>query len=208
MSVTDLSNDRVWRCFYTLLLKSASMASLHPNTDPQPGLADEELEEIRRYEDFTTIDWIQDSILERNRRINKAQTVYNEERGPKGEVTARWLWANLRKVADAGQTWFVVSLVGTCPLLLPSRPSSHTYTTIGICIGVNAALISIITEWLSDIKMGYCSDGWWLNQQFCCWEIESDETDVCDSWHPWSNVTVARMFIYVLFAVCPISINF
>ena len=75
------------------------------------------------------------------------------------------------------------------------------YVIKGICIGVNAALISIVTEWLSDIKMGYCSDGWWLNQQFCCWEIESEEADVCNSWHPWSNVTVARWSIYVLFAV-------
>lgn len=49
--------------------------------------------------------------------------------------------------------------------------------------------------------MGYCSDGWWLNQQFCCWEIEGEETDACDSWHPWSTVTVARWLIYVLFAV-------
>ena len=70
----------------------------------------------------------------------------------------------------------------------------------GVCIGVNAALISIVTEWLSDIKMGYCSDGWWLNQQFCCWEIEGDE-NACDSWHPWSDVGAARWFIYVLFAV-------
>ena len=71
----------------------------------------------------------------------------------------------------------------------------------GVCIGLNAGLISIVTEWLSDIKMGYCSDGWWLNQQFCCWEIESDETDVCTSWHPWSDVTAARWLIYVIFAV-------
>lgn len=71
----------------------------------------------------------------------------------------------------------------------------------GICIGFNAALISIITEWLSDLKMGYCSDGWWLNQQFCCWEIEADDDIGCDSWHNWSEVTPARWFIYVLFAV-------
>lgn len=71
---------------------------------------------------------------------------------------------------------------------------------LGVCIGINAALISIITEWLSDIKMGYCSDGWWLNQQFCCWEIEGDE-EACDSWHPWSTVGLGRWFIYVLFAV-------
>jgi hypothetical protein len=49
--------------------------------------------------------------------------------------------------------------------------------------------------------MGYCSDGWWLNQQFCCWELDGDEDSGCDSWHLWSTVTVARWFIYVLFAV-------
>jgi chloride channel 3/4/5 len=67
----------------------------------------------RRYEDFTTIDWIQDSILERNRRIRHANKVYaSSQRGPRGEITRRWLWAQLWKMVDAGQTWFVVSLVG------------------------------------------------------------------------------------------------
>ncbi|KAF7985088.1 hypothetical protein HWV62_8969 [Athelia sp. TMB] len=162
------------------------MASLRPTYDTPPlspgaDIVDEDLEEIRRYEDFTTIDWIQDSILERNRRIRRADTVHASRRRPGGKITLPWLWTQICKVADAVQTWFVVTLVG-------------------ILIGINAGLISIITEWLSDIKMGYCSDGWWLNQHFCCWEIESDETDVCDSWHPWSNVTVARWFIYVVFA--------
>ena len=154
----------------------------------------------RRYEDFTTIDWIQDSILERNRRIRHANKVYAvSHRGPHGEITLRWLWSQFRKVVDAGQTWFVVSLVGE-PIQV-SFLSSLINSCAGVCIGLNAGLISIVTEWLSDIKMGYCSDGWWLNQQFCCWEIENDETDVCASWHPWSDVTVARWFIYVIFAV-------
>ncbi|KAJ7091935.1 Cl-channel protein [Mycena belliarum] len=145
-------------------------------------LDDDELDQIRRYEDFSTIDWIQDSILERNRRIRDARTVFAAHRGPRGEMTAPWLWAQVRRALDAGQTWFVVSLVG-------------------VCIGLNAALISIVTEWLSDIKMGYCHDGWWLNQQFCCWEIDNSEgADGCDSWHPWSTVGVARWFIYVVFA--------
>ncbi|KII92648.1 hypothetical protein PLICRDRAFT_37425 [Plicaturopsis crispa FD-325 SS-3] len=143
-------------------------------------LDDDELEQIRRYEDFTTIDWIQDGVLERNRRIRNAHTLYASHRGPHGEVTIPWLWSQLRKLSNAGQTWFVVSIVG-------------------VCIGLNAAIISIVTEWLSDIKMGYCSDGWWLNQQFCCWEIEGDEV-ACDSWHPWSTVTLARWLIYVIFA--------
>lgn len=73
----------------------------------------------------------------------------------------------------------------------------------GVCIGVNAAIISIMSEWFSDLKMGYCSDAWWLNQAFCCWEMEGEEIDGCDSWHSWSSVTLARWFIFVLFAVSP-----
>lgn len=72
---------------------------------------------------------------------------------------------------------------------------------IGVCIGLNAAIVSIVSEWLGDIKMGYCSDGWWLNQQFCCWEIEGEEVDGCDAWHSWSHVTLARWMVFVLFAV-------
>ncbi|EGO25898.1 hypothetical protein SERLADRAFT_355881 [Serpula lacrymans var. lacrymans S7.9] len=159
------------------------MAQRQPLNLPTNGghFDDDELEQIRRYEDFTTIDWIQDSILERNRRLRNSKGSRVLYRGPLGERTTAWLRAQFNKIVDAGHAWLVISLVG-------------------VGIGVNAALISIITEWLSDIKMGYCSDGWWLNQQFCCWEIESNEMDVCPSWHPWSTVTPARWLIYVVFA--------
>lgn len=43
--------------------------------------------------------------------------------------------------------------------------------TPGLLIGLNMAVISIATEWASDIKQGYCSAGWWLNQKFCCGEM-------------------------------------
>ncbi|OCH88114.1 Cl-channel protein [Obba rivulosa] len=141
---------------------------------------EDDMERIRRYEDFTTIDWIQDSIIERNRRLRTAREIRTTNRGPRGEFTIPWLWSKLRMVTDAGQTWFVVSLVG-------------------MCIGVNAALMSIITPWLSDIKMGYCADGWWLNRQFCCWEIEGEGSG-CESWHPWSDVAAASWALYVMFA--------
>ena len=65
---------------------------------------------------------------------------------------------------------------------------------------MNAALISIITEWLSDLKLGYCSDGWWLNRDFCCWELDDSESG-CANWHIWSPTSVGRWFVYVLFAV-------
>ncbi|KAI0066005.1 voltage-gated chloride channel [Artomyces pyxidatus] len=148
--------------------------------DETSGLNDDEIEQIRRYEDFTTIDWIEDAMIERNRRLRLAKEVY-AHRGPNGEITFHWLRSQARRALNAGQTWFVVSLVGAA-------------------IGVNAAVISIVTEWLSDVKMGYCSDGWWLNQQFCCWELDADEDSGCDSWHLWSTVTAARWFIYVSFA--------
>ncbi|KAI5120350.1 hypothetical protein M0805_009425 [Coniferiporia weirii] len=141
----------------------------------------DELEQISRYEDFTTIDWIEDSILERNRRLQTASRAKSRHRGPNGEISAfAWIWTQVLKAISASQTWLIVSLAG-------------------VCIGINAAIISIVTEWLSDLKMGYCSDGWWLNQQFCCWEIEGDE-NACDSWHAWSTVGLARWLIYVIFA--------
>ncbi|KAJ3555645.1 hypothetical protein NM688_g2466 [Phlebia brevispora] len=145
------------------------------------GDGEEDLEQIRRYEDFTTIDWIQDSVVERNRRIRKAKELHSTHRGPRGELSARWLWVRFRKILDAAQSWIVVALVGAC-------------------IGATAALISIVTEWLSDLKMGYCADGWWLNQQFCCWEIEYDSEAACDYWHTWSDVGFAQWVIYVMFA--------
>ena len=48
--------------------------------------------------------------------------------------------------------------------------------------------------------MGYCYDGWWLNRQFCCWEIENDDAG-CESWHRWSTVLPVRWTVYVIFAV-------
>jgi hypothetical protein len=79
--------------------------------------------------------------------------------------------------------------------------SSSACFNSGVLIGVNAALISILAEWLSDIKMGYCKDGWWLNQEFCCWENMTDEEIGCNSWVPWSRFAVLQWFIYVLCAV-------
>ncbi|ORZ17766.1 chloride channel [Absidia repens] len=74
---------------------------------------------------------------------------------------------------------------------------------VGAAIGLNSALIAIVTNWLSDIKLGYCSNAWWLNKKFCCWEIE-DEHDACALWMPWSdalNIGHDLYFITWLFYV-------
>jgi hypothetical protein len=43
----------------------------------------------------------------------------------------------------------------------------------GIAIGLNAAFLNIATEWLSDIKLGYCTTAFYLNESFCCSGAES-----------------------------------
>jgi len=65
---------------------------------------------------------------------------------------------------------------------------------------LNAALISIVTAWLSDMKMGYCTTGWWLSQKFCCAEI-SEEGAACKEWRSWGGFEPFQYIAYVLFAV-------
>lgn len=97
------------------------------------------------------IDWVQDTAREqarRNARRRQAAGVYNY-----GSPGWRYrLWESY----DAAQGWIVVTLVGAA-------------------IGFNAALLSIITEWLSDVKLGYCTTGFYLNESFCCWGEDSGE---------------------------------
>ncbi|RUP51346.1 chloride channel [Jimgerdemannia flammicorona] len=123
-----------------------SRGTTPPQSRRGSGPVDEELQKIKRYEDFSTIDWVQDAIHERY-RITALQEQSDDS------------WRSwVRLSYEAAQAWIVVLLVG-------------------VGIGLNAALIAIVTEWLSDIKMGYCSTGWWLNQKFCCWAIE--EQGIC-----------------------------
>lgn len=116
-----------------------------------PTVRDEiyEINEIKRYEDFTTIDWVQDAVHEQARRRAKRK---DGSRFWDQEGTLGWR----RKVSesyDAGQSWLVVTIVGAA-------------------IGLNAAFLNIVTEWLADIKLGYCTTGFYLNESFCCWGAE------------------------------------
>ena len=134
---------------------------------------DAEIAEIKRYEDFTTIDWVQDAAREQLRR--KARRRQNAGLYDNGKATWRYrLWDSY----DAAQGWIVITLIGAA-------------------IGVNAAFLSIITEWLSDIKMGYCTTGFYLNENFCCW----GEDNGCDDWHRWTGLEPVNYVLYTIFAV-------
>ena len=109
----------------------------------------EEIEEIKRYEDFTTIDWVQDAAREQLRRRAR-----RKENAGFFEKYGRLSWRQqFGEAYEAGQAWIVVTLVGAA-------------------IGLNAGFLNIITEWLSDIKLGYCTTGFYLNESFCCWGAE------------------------------------
>ncbi|KAH9470143.1 hypothetical protein Pst134EA_007409 [Puccinia striiformis f. sp. tritici] len=92
-------------------------------------------------------------------------------------------------------------------------------------IGLNAALISIITAWLSNLKMGYCKQGWWLNSKFCCWEIERSTSTIvregisiglsgasgvigsggteegCDDWQTWTSFGIIKFLVYTIYSI-------
>lgn len=132
----------------------------------------EEIAEIKRYEDFTTIDWVQDAAQERIRR--NAQRKKTAGRYGHGKASWRYrLWESY----DAAQGWIVVTLIGTA-------------------IGLNAAFLNIITEWLGDVKTGYCTTAFYLNEKFCCW----GEDNGCAEWHSWTGFEPANYILYILFA--------
>lgn len=57
------------------------------------------------------------------------------------------------RMLDPSQIWLV--LIGT-----------------GIAAGLVAAAIDIVTNWLGDLKDGYCSTGFYLSRNFCCWGLK------------------------------------
>ena len=126
----------------------------------------EEIEEIKRYEDFTTIDWVQDAAREQLRRRARRQA---NEGSFEREGSLRWR-QKLRESYDAGQAWIVVTLVGAA-------------------IGLNAGILNIVTEWLSDIKLGYCTTGFYLNENFCCWGEENGGFFLKLVRRDWNNMT-------------------
>ncbi|KAI5292939.1 glycerol ethanol, ferric requiring protein, partial [Ascosphaera acerosa] len=194
----------------------------------------ETFSKIKRYEDFSTIDWVQDAVYEVARRrvarrrawsasagparptlrlppddAQRRQEVIVEEETETGAAddedyrhSRRHFYANktrhawlrggaagwrrkLYETYDAGQRWLVLTIVGTA-------------------IGLISAILNIITEWLSDIKLGHCRTAWYLNESFCCWGEEGDGSGrigKCDDWQPWTSFGIVNYALYVAWAV-------
>ncbi|KAJ8099693.1 chloride channel [Lipomyces tetrasporus] len=135
----------------------------------------DEIAEIKRYEDFSTIDWVQDAAREQLRqRVRRSRSLRIYGRSWHATVLAH-LW----ELYESIQGWIVVSCIGAS-------------------IGTIAAMLNIITEWLSDIKLGYCTTAFYLNESFCCSGAENG----CPEWHHWSSWSIFNYLIFVILSVC------
>lgn len=104
------------------------------------------------------------------------------------------LAGKLQLAFDSGQEWVI--LVAT-----------------GIMVGTLAAIIDVTTDWLGDLKAGYCTtqDGgqFYLNKSFCC--MGYDEGAQCLGWRPWAAALsisstagkwIIEYFFFIIFSVC------
>lgn len=226
-----------------------------------PAVEEELLNDARRFEDFETIDWIQDTLFERARRLRESRSsaARNAQRMREASYAAspfvlhipplplpRWRWLErLRGVGSGssriggaagsgngngnGRGIMLDLTISRAQIsvwlrtLLHATQSWLIVTLVGLGIGLNAALIDVVTSWLTDLKFGYCRVSWWLNSKFCCWEIDaaSDFSSTissslesasnsnssngsgegCADWQNWSDLFFGLgYFIYVGYA--------
>lgn len=133
-----------------------------------------------------------DWIFEYTKERQRLRMLYSKATGLLGYV---------QKSLDASQIWVVLILTG-------------------LAVGVLAATIDIASDWLADIKTGYCTagedgGGFYLNKYFCCYGY--DGIAQCRDWVPWSlalNITsgggkwVIEYFFYIAFSVCSYLLSF
>lgn len=108
--------------------------------------------------------------------------------------SATGLFSYAHQMLDASQIWMV--LIAT-----------------GVASGVLAAGIDIASDWLADLKTGYCRTGegggrFYLNRGFCCWGHES--LAQCQGWTLWSAALhvrsagggfVVEYIFYILYSI-------
>eukprot|EP01134_Creolimax_fragrantissima_P008078 CFRG8078T1 len=132
--------------------RSASIRSTSPITLSSNARITFQEEDDRRYEDYTTIDWLRDTSAERARQ----RTLHDNAQ------TSVFGWAN-KMLGDSWQGWLVAFLVG-------------------ICTGTFAAAIDVGTDWLSGLKLGVCKSGIWLNHTLCCWTSREENCPNWQQW--------------------------
>lgn len=110
-------------------------------------------------------------------------------------ATATGFVGQLRRFVDGSQIWLVLTLTG-------------------LATGTVAASMDVASDWLADLKTGFCKAGddggrFYLNKDFCCWG--HDSLAECRDWVPWNSAFglpstgggwFVRYLIFVTFSVC------
>jgi chloride channel 3/4/5 len=105
------------------------------------------------------------------------------------------LMAYIQHVLDASQVWLVLLMTG-------------------MLVGAVAAWIDVTTDWLGDLKLGFCSSGpegghFYLNKSFCC--LGYDQGSKCTGWKSWGEALgvhstggkwFLEYFFFISFSVC------
>lgn len=108
--------------------------------------------------------------------------------------SATGLFGYAQQMLDASQIWII--LIAT-----------------GVASGVLAAGIDVASDWLADLKTGFCRSGmeggrFYLNRGFCCWG--HDELAQCQDWTSWGTAlhvrTSAGQYIvgYIFYLLCSV----
>lgn len=150
------------------------------NTDAQQdgGLLDWYVEGPGRRAGYDNLTAI-DWIFEYSKERQRKRGLYSSGQGITGYI---------RRLVNAGNVWIV--LIAT-----------------GVSVGIIAACIDITSNWLGDLKTGYCKSGsgggrFYLNRDFCCWGHEGglaavagalfqnmltscSDLSKCIDWTPW-----------------------
>lgn len=72
-------------------------------------------------------------------------------------------------------------------------------TVVGIVIGTVAGCLNIITEYLSNIRTGYCQNALYLNKSFCCWGELSESR--CENWVEYSSFGLLNYILFIIISV-------
>lgn len=90
------------------------------------------------------------------------------------------------RVLSSGSSGFM----GHARMLLDHSQAWVILVLTGLLVGAIAAVINVVSDWLGDIKTGFCSSGpegghFYLNRQFCCFGY--DKGAHCTGWKTWAE---------------------
>ncbi|KAK4186895.1 putative chloride channel protein [Podospora australis] len=136
------------------------------------------------YEDLTAIDWIFEYTKERQRQRTLLRRTH---------LSPFPFLGYFQRFLDGSQVWAILILTG-------------------LAVGTLAAAIDITTDWLGDIKYGFCAsdDGgaFYLSKTACCYGY--DELSKCTGWKTWGlalgatskvGIWFAEYAVYLVFAI-------